>query len=174
MKNEIRVSATNAIEAIVEAHVPGLIPVRVAKKDCYAIDTGVKDENGNTVFATVEITVKNTEATKTSPAFDLDAAIAARAENDAKPKTEKKAKEVDPEAEAKRAKRNAEQELVKEWCMVNLTDEPMTTTDIKAAIPKLAEVSVMQVGTYLKNIAQDNADTIKREVVKGKPYYSRA
>lgn len=174
MKNEIRVSATNAIEAIVEAHVPGLIPVRVAKKDCYAIDTGVKDENGNTVFATVEITVKNTEATKTSPAFDLDAAIAARAENDAKPKTEKKAKEVDPEAEAKRAKRNAEQELVKEWCMVNLTDEPMTTTDIKAAIPELAEVSVMQVGTYLKNIAQDNADTIKREVVKGKPYYSRA
>ena len=135
MKNEIRVSATNVIEAIVEAHVPGLIPVRVAKKNCYAIDTGVKDENGNTVFATVEITVKNTEATKTSPAFDLDAAIAARAENDAKPKTEKKAKEVDPEAEAKRAKRNAEQEMVKEWCMVNLTDEPMTTTDIKAAIP---------------------------------------
>lgn len=174
MKNEIRVSATNAIEAIVEAHVPGLIPVRVAKKDCYAIDTGVKDENGNTVFATVEITVKNTEATKTSPAFDLDAAIAARAENDAKPKTEKKAKEVDPEAEAKRAKRNAEQELVKEWCMVNLTDEPMTTTDIKAAIPELAEVSVMQVGTYLKNIAQDESNGVKREVVKGKPYYSRA
>lgn len=174
MKNEIRVSATNAIEAIVEAHVPGLIPVRVAKKDCYAIDTGVKDENGNTVFATVEITVKNTEATKTSPAFDLDAAIAARAENDAKPKTEKKAKEADPEAEAKRAKRNAEQELVKEWCMVNLTDEPMTTTDIKAAIPELAEVSVMQVGTYLKNIAQDESNGVKREVVKGKPYYSRA
>ena len=174
MKNEIRVSATNAIEAIVEAHVPGLIPVRVAKKDCYAIDTGVKDENGNTVFATVEITVKNTEATKTSPAFDLDAAIAARAENDAKPKTEKKAKEADPEAEAKRAKRNAEQEMVKNWCMVNLTDEPMTTTDIKAAIPELAEVSVMQVGTYLKNIAADNAETVKREVVKGKPYYSRA
>ena len=35
-------------------------------------------------------------------------------------------------------------------------------------------MSIMQVGTYLKNIAADNADTIKREVVKGKPYYSRA
>ena len=174
MKNEIRVAANSAVEALIEGHVPGLVPVRVAKKDCYAIDTGVKDENGNTVFATVEITVKNTEATKTSPAFDLDAAIAARAENDAKPKTEKKAKEVDPEADAKRAKRNAEQELVKEWCMVNLTDEPMTTTDIKAAIPELAEVSVMQVGTYLKNIAQDEGNGVKREVVKGKPYYSRA
>lgn len=174
MKNEIRVAANAAVEALIEGHVPGLVPVRVAKKDCYAIDTGMKDENGNAVFATVEITVKNTEATKTSPAFDLDAAIAARAENDAKPKTEKKAKEADPEAEAKRAKRNAEQEMVKDWCMVNLTEEPMTTTDIKAAIPELAEVSVMQVGTYLKNIAADNADKIKREVVKGKPYYSRA
>lgn len=174
MKNEIRVAATTAVENIVTANVPGLIPVRVAKKDCFAIDTGMKDESGNTVFATVEITVKNTEATKTSPAFDLDAAIAARAENDAKPKKESKPKDSDPEADAKRAKRNAEQEMVKDWCMVNLTDEPMTTTDIKAAIPELAEVSVMQVGTYLKNIAADNADTIKREVVKGKPYYSRA
>lgn len=131
MKNEIRVAANAAIESYLTANVPNLIPVRVAKKDCYAIDTGMKDENGNAVFATVEITVKNTEATKTSPAFDLDAAIAARAENDAKPKTEKKAKQDDPEAEAKRAKRNAEQEMVKDWCMVNLTEEPMTTTDIK-------------------------------------------
>ena len=171
MNNEIRVAANAAVENLIAASVAGLIPVRVAKKDCYAIDTGVKDEHGN---ATVEITVKNTEATKTSPAFDLDAAIAARTENDAKPKTDKKGKEADPEAEAKRAKRNAEQEMVKDWCMANLTDEPMTTTDIKAAIPELAEVSVMQVGTYLKNIAADNADTIKREVVKGKPYYSRA
>lgn len=174
MKNEIRVAANAAVEALIEGHVPGLVPVRVAKKDCYAIDTGVKDENGNTVFATVEVTVKNTEATKTSPAFDLDAAIVARAENDAKPKTEKKPKQDDPEAEAKRAKRNAEQELVKEWCMVNLTEEGMTTTDIKAAIPELSEVSVMQVGTYLKNIAQDESNGVKREVVKGKPYYSRA
>ena len=174
MKNEIHVAANAAVEALIEGHVPGLVPVRVAKKDCYAIDTGVKDENGNTVFATVEVTVKNTEATKTSPAFDLDAAIAARAENDAKPKTEKKPKQDDPEAEAKRAKRNAEQELVKEWCMVNLTEEGMTTTDIKAAIPELSEISVMQVGTYLKNIAQDENNGVKREVVKGKPYYSRA
>ena len=89
-------------------------------------------------------------------------------------KTEKKPKQDDPEAEAKRAKRNAEQELVKEWCMVNLTEEGMTTTDIKAAIPELSEVSVMQVGTYLKNIAQDESNGVKREVVKGKPYYSRA
>ena len=92
MKNEIRVAANASVDAMLNATMPGLIPVRVAKKDCYAVDTGVKDENGNTVFATVEITVKNPEATKTAPAFDLDAAIAARAENDAKPKTEKKPK----------------------------------------------------------------------------------
>ena len=174
MKNEIRVAANAAVDSMLTAAMTNLIPVRVAKKDCYAVDTGMKDENGNTVYATVEITVKNPEATKTAPAFDLDAAIAARAENDAKPKTEKRPKQDDPEAEAKRAKRNAEQELVKEWCMVNLTEEGMTTTDIKAAIPELSEVSVMQVGTYLKNIAQDENNGVKREVVKGKPYYSRA
>lgn len=174
MKNEVRVAASAAAEEIIIANVPGLIPVRVAKKDCFALDTGKKDENGNTVFATVEITVKNTEATKTSPAFDLDAAIAARAENDAKPKKESKPKASDPEADAKRAKREAEQKVVEEWCIANLTDEGMTTTDIKAAIPEVAETSVMQVGTYLKNIAADNPDTIKRVVVKGKPYYSRA
>ena len=174
MKNEIRVAANAAVDSMLTAAMPGLIPVRVAKKDCYAVDTGMKDENGNTVFATVEITVKNPEATKTAPAFDLDAAIAARAENDNKPKKEAKPKQDDPEAAAKREKREAQQKMVADWCIVNLTEEPMTTTDIQAAIPELAGVSIMQVGTYLKNIAADNADTIKREVVKGKPYYSRA
>jgi hypothetical protein len=174
MKNEIRVAANTAVENLLTAAMPNLIPVRVAKKDGYAIDTGMKDENGNTVYAVVEVTVKNTEATKTAPAFDLDAAIAARAENDNKPKKESKPKQDDPEAAAKREKREHQQKLVADWCMVNLTSEPMTTTDIHAAIPELAGVSIMQVGTYLKNVAADNAETIKREVVKGKPYYSRA
>ena len=145
MKNEIRVAANAAVDSMLTAAMPGLIPVRVAKKDCYAVDTGMKDENGNTVFATVEITVKNPEATKTAPAFDLDAAIAARAENDSKPKKEAKPKQDDPEAAAKREKREAQQKMVADWCIVNLTEEPMTTTDIQAAIPELAGVSIMQV-----------------------------
>lgn len=174
MKNDVRAAATAAVEAVLEGNVPGLIPVTVGKKNCYAIDTGVKDENGKTVFAVVEAVVKNTEDTKTSTAFDLDAAVATRAEKDAQPKKESKPKAADPEADAKRAKREAEQQMVADWCMVNLTDEGMTTSDIKAAIPELVEVSVMQVGTYLKNIVKDNPEAFKVEVEKGKKYYSKA
>ena len=173
MKNEIRVAANAAIENYLTANIPNLIPVRVAKKDCYAIDTGMKDENGNTVYATVEVTVKNTEATKTAPAFDLDAAIAARAENDNKPKKESKPKQDDPEAEAKRAKREAQKQALHDWLTDNLTEQQMTTTDIQAACSDMDGVTIMQVGSWLTAIAKEDS-SIKRDVVKGKPYYSKA
>ena len=172
MKSEIRVAAATAVESLLTA-IPNLIPVRVGKKDGYAVDTGVKDENGNPVYAVIEATVKNTEATKTTPAFDLDAAVAARAENDAKPKKEAKVKEADPEVVAKRAAHKERERITEEWCMANLTSEPLTASDIKAAIPELAEVTVMQVGTYLKAISERNP-SIQRNVVKGKPTYCLA
>ena len=64
-------------------------------------------------------------------------------------------------------------ETVAEWCLENLTSEGMTTSDIKNAIPELADVSVMQIGTWLTAIAKDNP-SIQRDVVKGKPFYSLA
>lgn len=170
MKNEIRVAAQSAVDSMLTA-IPNLIPVRVGKKDGYALDTGVKDENGKPVYAVVEATVKNTEDTKTSQAFDLDAAIAARTEHDAQPKKEAKVKDADPEVVAKRAAHKERERITEEWCMANLASEPMTASDIKAAIPELAEITVMQVGTYLKTIAERNGN-IKRELVKGKPQYS--
>lgn len=173
MKSEIRVAAATAVETLLTA-IPNLIPVRVGKKDGYAIDTGVKDENGNPVYAVIEATVKNTEATKTTPAFDLDAAVAARAENDNKPKKEAKSTEPDPEKEARAAKRDAQKDIVLAWCVANLSDEGMSTTDIKAQIPELDGVTIMQVGTYLKAIAAENPNIVKREVVNSKPMYFRA
>ena len=87
MKSEIRVAASTAVEtALREALGQRIVPVRVAKKDGFAFDTGVKDENGKPVYAFIEATIKNTEDTKTSQAFDLDAAIAARTEHDNAPK----------------------------------------------------------------------------------------
>ena len=172
MKNEIRVAAQSAINSILTA-IPNLIPVRVGKKDGYAIDTGVKDENGKPVYAFIEATIKNTEDTKTSQAFDLDAAIAARTEHDAQPKKEVKSKEADPEAEAKRAAHKERERITEEWCMTNLSGEGLTASDIKAAIPELAEITVMQVGTYLKTISERNP-SIQRNVVKGKPTYCLA
>lgn len=173
MKNEVRVAAATAVESMLTA-IPNLIPVRVGKKDGYAIDTGVKDENGNPVYAVIEATVKNTEATKTTPAFDLDASIAARAENDSKSKKETKSAEPDPEKEARAAKREQEKATLLAWCAENLSDEGMSTTDIKGRIPELDNVTIMQVGNYLKTIAAENPNIVKRKVVNNKPMYFRA
>lgn len=173
MKSEIRVAAATAVESLLTA-IPNLIPVRVGKKDGYAIDTGVKDENGNPVYAVIEATVKNTEATKTTPAFDLDAAIAARAENDAKPKKEAKSAEPDPEKEARAAKREQEKATLLAWCAENLSDEPLTATNIKDAVPEMAALTVMAVGSHLKALAADNPGIIKREMANGKVVYTRA
>ena len=174
MKNEIRVAANSAVvSALREALGEKIVPVRVAKKDGFAFDTGVKDENGKPIYAVIEATVKNTEDTKTSKAFDLEEAVQARIDAESAPKKETKTKKEDPEAEAKRAKAQVMKDMVAEWCMENLTSEGMTTSDIKNAIPELADVTVMQVGTWMTAIAKDNP-SIQRDVVKGKPYYSLA
>ena len=175
MKNEIRVAASTAVEtALREALGQRIVPVRVAKKDGFAFDTGVKDENGKPIYAVIEATVKNTEDTKTSKAFDLEEAVQARIDADNAPKKEAKPKkEADPEAEAKRAKREAQKQALHDWLTENLTEEAMTTTDIQGACAEIADVSVMQVGTWMTAIAKEDS-SIKRDVVKGKPYYSKA
>jgi hypothetical protein len=173
MKNEIRVAAATAVESLLTSIPTNLIPVRVGKKNGYAVDTGVKDENGNPVYAVIEVTVKNTEDSKTSQAFNLDDAVVARAEYSNAPKKEAKSKEADPEAEAKRAKREEQKAALAAWLTDNLTDEPMTTTDIQAACPDMEGLTIMQVGAWLTAIAKEDS-SIKRDVVKGKPYYSKA
>lgn len=174
MKNEIRVAANSAVvSALREALGAKIVPVRVAKKDGFAFDTGVKDENGKPVYAVIEATVKNTEDTKTSKAFDLEEAVQARVDAENAPKKETKTKTPDPEAEAKRAAHKERERITEEWCMDNLTGEGMSASEIKAAIPELEDVTVMQVGTYMKNIVERNT-AIQRNMVKGKPMYCLA
>ena len=173
MKTEIRVAANSAVvSALREALGEKIVPVRVAKKDGFAFDTGVKDENGKPIYAVIEATVKNTEDTKTSEAFDLEEAVQARIDAENAPKKEAKPKKEDPEAEAKRAKREEQKQALHAWLMENLTDEAMTTTDIQGACPEVADVSVMQIGSWMTAIAKEDP-SIQRDVVKGKPYYSK-
>ena len=173
MKTEIRVAANSAVEtALREALGTRIVPVTVAKKDGFAFDTGVKDENGKPIYAVIEATVKNTEDTKTSKAFDLEEAVQARIDKENAPKKEAKPKKEDPEAEAKRAKREEQKQALHAWLMENLTDSAMTTTDIQGACPEIADVSVMQVGSWMTAIAKEDP-SIQRDVVKGKPYYSK-
>ena len=175
MKMEVRVAASTAVEtALREALGTRIVPVTVAKKDGFAFDTGVLDENGKPIYAVIEATIKNTEDTKTSTAFDLEAAVQARIDKENAPKKEAKPKkDADPEAEAKRAARNAQKEALHAWLMENLADTPMTTTDSQSACPDMEGISIMQVGTWLTAIAKEDS-SIKRDVVKGKPYYSKA
>ena len=173
MKMEIRVAASTAVEtALREALGQRIVPVTVAKKDGFAFDTGVKDENGKPIYAVIEATVKNTEDTKTSKAFDLEEAVQARIDKENAPKKETKPKKEDPEAEAKRAKREKQKQALHAWLMENLTDSAMTTTDIQGACPEIADVSVMQIGSWMTAIAKEDP-SIQRDVVKGKPYYSK-
>ena len=173
MKTEIRVAANSAVvSALREALGEKIVPVRVAKKDGFAFDTGVKDENGKPIYAVIEATVKNTEDTKTSKAFDLEEAVQARIDAENAPKKEAKPKKEDPEAEAKRAKREEQKQALHAWLMENLTDEAMTTTDIQGACPEVEGVSVMQIGSWMTAIAKEDP-SIQRDVVKGKPYYSK-
>ena len=171
MKNEVRIAASNAAHEIVKNAISSLIPVLVAKKEGYALDTGMKDENGKPIYAVIDVTVKNTEDTKTSQAFDLEACVQALQDKMNAPKKVSLKKEADPEAEAKRAKREEQKHALHVWLTENLTEQ-MTTTDIQKACPEMNGISVMQVGTWLTAIAKDDP-SIQRDVVKGKPYYSK-
>lgn len=174
MKTEIRVAAQEVVvNALREALGDKIVPVRVGKKDGFAFDTGLVDDKGTPIYAVIEATVKNTEDTKTAKAFDLQEAVQARIDSENTPKKEKKEKAPDPEVEAKRAAHAAREAIVEKWCVENLTGEPVTATVVKNAIPELEEVTIMQVGTYLKNIAARNP-IVQRDVVKGKPQYTRA
>lgn len=176
MKNEVRIAANEiAVTALRNAMGDKIVPVRVAKKNGFAFDTGIQDENGKPVYVVFDVTVKATEDNKTGSvkAFDLEAAVQARLDYENAPKKEPKAKKVDPEAEAKRAAHKERERITEEWCMANLTGEGMSASEIRAQIPELEEVTQMQVGTYLKNIAERNL-AIQRNVVKGKPLYCLA
>ena len=162
------------MSALREALGEKIVPVRVAKKDGFAFDTGVKDENGKPIYAVIEATVKNTEDTKTSKAFDLEEAVQARVDAENAPKKEAKPKkEADPEAESKRTKREAQKQALHDWLTDNLTEQQMTTTDIQAACSDVKDATIMQVGAGLTAIAKEDS-SIKRDAGKGKPYYSKA
>lgn len=176
MKNEIRTAASEvAVSAFRAAMGDKVIPVRTSKKNGFAFDTGVKDENGKPVYVVFEATVKATEDNKSGSvkAFDLEAAVQELLDYENTPKKETKTKTPDPEAEAKRAAHKERERITEEWCVANLSGEGMNASEIKAAIPELAEVTVMQVGTYMKNIVERNT-AIQRNVVKGKPIYCLA
>ena len=173
MKMENYTAAANYVNDLLKGYLPDPVSVRVGKKDGFAIKTPFEDESGNPIFVFVSGTAKRNEATKTHEGFNLDAAIQARMDSDAEKMaatTTPSTRKVDPEKEAKK---NAILAAMKDWLDLNLTSTPITATDIKNSIPELEDITIMQVGTYLKMLAEVEANHIRRESIKGKPYYSR-
>ena len=175
MKMENYTAATKYVNDLLTSYISDLVPVRVAKKDGFALETPIVDEDGKPIVVVINATAKKNKATMTCEAFDFEAAKQARADNEAEKAVAAKEKgvrtrKVDPEKEAKK---NAILDAMKAWLDANLTSTPITSTDIKEAIPELEEITIMQVGTYMKSLAEVEANHIRRESIKGKTYYTR-
>ena len=73
MKMENYTAATKYVNDLLTSYISNLVPVRVAKKDGFALETPIVDENGKPIVVVINATAKKNEATKTCEAFDREA-----------------------------------------------------------------------------------------------------
>lgn len=149
---------------------PGATMVRRSKQNFIAVPMG-ENEDGVMEYAKVAVSALLSKDTKTNTAFDFDAAVAeyneyaaAQAEKAAKPKAEKKSG-ADPE---KVAATNARKEAALAWLIANSGEH--TATEVKAAIDPDNKVTIMRIGSDLKELMQDGQ--ISCEKKDGKNYWS--
>lgn len=173
MKAEVRIAGANIMTDLLKSTLGDkIVPIRVSKTDCWAVDLGLVDEEtGKPIYGIIKTSIPNTKDTATTTAFDLTAAVQARIDYENEPKKEKREKKVDPEAAAKKAAREAQEQELEKWLLTNLDGE-MTATEILNTAPCLKGSNPLQTGTYLKNIVNRNP-SIQKDVVKGKGYFSR-
>lgn len=150
---------------------PGATMVRRSKQNFIAVPMG-ENEDGVMEYAKVAVSALLSKDTKTNSAFDFDAAVAeyneyaaAQAEKAAKPKAEKKKASADPE---KIAATNARKEAALAWLIANSGEH--TATDVKAAIDPENKVTIMRIGSDLKELMQEGQ--IACEKHDGKNYWS--
>lgn len=113
------------------------------------------EETGLYFPVEIKVSVKNTQATARSEAYDFEKAVADFA---AKPgrRVADPAKKAQKDAEkaAAAAKKSANLAVLRDWIAANDVVE-MTATDIHTAIPEFKSLQVMNVGTLLKVLAED-------------------
>ena len=79
MKQNLRDEALSAVLPKITEMFPDAVNVCVSNKNMLAVDTGKVDDNGNPIYATIDVTIKDNEATKTREGFDLMTAVNAYA-----------------------------------------------------------------------------------------------
>lgn len=173
MKNEIRSEALSAVLPKITEMFPDAVNVCVSNKNMIAVDTGKVDEEGRTIYATIDVTIKDNEATKTREGFSLEAAVAAYEEKATKA-TERKAKTPSAPKNTEAAeKRNKRITALREWWM-NEADEGVgyTSTMVKDSLPDIyAELTIMQVGSDMKLLSETIPTDCEMRVEEGKKHY---
>ena len=173
MKNELRNEALSAVLPKIREIFPDAVDVCVSNKNMIAIDTGKVDENGQVVYATIDVTVKDNEATKTREGFSLEAAVNAYNEKATKA-TERKAKTPSaPKNTEATEKRNKRMTALREWWM-NEAEESVgyTSTKVKNELPEVyAELTIMQVGSDMKLLSETIPTECEMRVEEGKKHY---
>ena len=161
---------TNEMITSILSQFPGSAMVRRSKTNFIAVPMG-ENEDGVMEYAKVAVGALLSKDTKTNTAFDFEAAVAEYNEwkevadaKAAKPKAEKKSG-ADPE---KVAATNARKEAALAWLIANSGEH--TATEVKAAIDPDNKVTIMQIGSDLKSLMQD--DQIVCEKKDGKNYWS--
>ena len=173
MKNELRNEALSAVLPKITEMFPDAVNVCVSNKNMIAIDTGKVDEEGRTIYATIDVTIKDNEATKTREGFSLEAAVAAYEEKATKA-TERKSKTPSAPKNTEAAeKRNKRMVALREW-WTNEADEGVgyTSTMVKDSLPDIyAELTIMQVGSDMKMLSEMIPTDCEMRVEDGKKHY---
>ena len=173
MKNELRAEALSAVLPKITEMFPDAVNVCVSSKNMIAIDTGKVDEEGRAIYATIDVTIKDNEATKTREGFSLEAAVAAYEEKASKA-TERKSKTPSAPKNTEAAeKRNKRMVALREW-WTNEADEGVgyTSTMVKDSLPDIyAELTIMQVGSDMKMLSEMIPTDCEMRVEEGKKHY---
>ena len=173
MKQNLRDEALSAVLPKIREIFPDAVDVCVSNKNMIAVPTGKVDENGQVVYATIDVTIKDNEATKTREGFSLETAVAAYEEKASKA-TERKSKTAstpkNTEASERKNKRMAT--LREWWTNEAISGEGYTSTMVKTELADVyAELTIMQVGSDLKTLSEIIPTECEMRVVEGKKHY---
>ena len=173
MKTELRTEARSAVLPKIREIFPDAVDVCVSNKNMIAIDTGKVDEEGRTIYATIDVTIKDNEATKTREGFNLETAVNAYNEKASKA-TERKAKTPSaPKNTEATEKRNKRMVALREWWM-NEAEESVgyTSTMVKDSLPEVYDgLTIMQVGSDMKLLSETIPTDCEMRVEEGKKHY---
>lgn len=132
----------------------------------------VVDEATGMLFPVeLKVTVKNTQDTARSKAYDLDAEVAKAAERPGRRQADpakKAAKDAEKAAAAERKAANVS--ILRDWVKKNLPEEGMIPSAIAREVPEFEGLNQMQVGTYLKALVDEGVLVFTLDEKRHKQY----